>query len=98
METVFKNKTYMNRDVTLDIAKKEFSYLDPKTMAFRAGVKFSENDVEIIVSFLNGEYRVRFASGEVYHECKEVPLDYQILILHYLSSAEGVPLKHQCIS
>ncbi|MDR9757728.1 MAG: DUF3786 domain-containing protein [Thermacetogeniaceae bacterium] len=98
METVFKNKTYMNRDVTLDIAKKEFSYLDPKTMAFRAGVKFSENEVEIIVPFLNEEYRVRFPSGEVYHECKEVPLDYQILILHYLSSAEGVPLKHQWIS
>ena len=39
METVFKNKTYMNWDVTLDIAKKEFSKLDPKTMAFRAGVK-----------------------------------------------------------
>ena len=67
-------------------------------MAFRAGVKFSENEVEIIVPFLNEEYRVRFPSGEVYHECKEVPLDYQILILHYLSSAEGVPLKHQWIS
>jgi len=41
---------------------------------------------------------VRFPSGEVYHESKEVSLDYQILILHYLSSAEGVPLKHQWIS
>ncbi|MGB3913839.1 MAG: hypothetical protein WBK70_10385, partial [Thermacetogeniaceae bacterium] len=70
METVFKNKTYMNWDVTLDIAKKEFSKLDPKTMAFRAGVKYAEKEREIIVPFLNEECRVRFPSGEVYHECK----------------------------
>lgn len=98
METVFKNKTYMNRDVTLVIAKKEFSNLDPKTMAFRAGVKIADNQEEIIVPFLNEVYRVRFPSGEVYHQSKEVPMDYQILILHYLSSAEGVSLKHQWIS
>jgi len=98
MESVFKNKTYMNKDVTLEVARKEFSNLDLKTMAFRAGAKIADNQEEVIVPFLNEEYRVRFPSGEVYHESKEVSLDYQILILHYLSSAEGVPLKHQWIS
>ena len=49
-------------------------------------------------SFFKRRIQGAFSISEVYHECKEVPLDYQILILHYLSSAEGVPLKHQWIS
>jgi len=73
MESVFKNKTYMNKDVTLEVARKEFSNLDLKTMAFRAGAKIADNQEEVIVPFLNEEYRVRFPSGEVYHESKEHP-------------------------
>jgi hypothetical protein len=97
----FKNKTYLNMDVTLGIAQKEFAELaehDPQTIAFRAGVRYLDEESEFIVPFLNEEYRVRFPSGEVYQQGKEVPLEKQILILHYLSSAEGVPLKHQWIS
>lgn len=98
MQMKFKNKTYMNRDVTLEIAQREFASIDPKAIAFRAGVKYIEDEGEIVVPFMKENYRVRFPSGEVYLEGKEVPLDYQILILHYLSSAEGVPLKNQWVS
>ncbi len=97
----FKNKTYLNMDVTLDIAKKEFAKFvecDPKNIAFRAGVKYLDEEDEFLVPFLNEEYRVRFPSGEVYQQNKEVSLDKQILILHYLNNAEGIPLKHQWIS
>jgi len=34
MESVFKNKTYMNKDVTLEVARKEFSNLDLKNHGF----------------------------------------------------------------
>lgn len=97
----FKNKTYLNMDVTLEMAQKEFAELakdDPQHIAFRAGVGYLDEEDEFLVPFLNEEYRVRFPSGEVYQQDKEVSLDKQILILHYLNSAEGVPLKHQWIS
>lgn len=94
----FKNKTYLNRDVTLEMAQKEFAKYEPQNIAFRAGVKYLDQEGEFLVPFLNEEYRVRFPSGEVYQQGKEISLDEQILILHYLNSAEGVPLKHQLIS
>jgi hypothetical protein len=72
----FKNKTYLNMDVTLGIAQKEFAELaehDPQTIAFHAGVRYLDEESEFIVPFLNEEYRVRFPSGEVYQQGKEVP-------------------------
>lgn len=94
----FKNKSFMNWDVTLDLAQKEFAASDPQSLVFRAGVKYVEQDQELTVNLLNEEYRVRYPSGEVYQQGKEIPISNKILILHYLNAAEGVPLKNKWIS
>jgi hypothetical protein len=99
LEHKFKNKTFMNWDVTLELAQKEFQESQPKNIVFRAGVKYLEEKKEIIVPFLNEEIRVRYPSGDIYHvQGKEIPIANKILILHYLNSAEGIPLKHKLIS
>ncbi|AFV11706.1 hypothetical protein Tph_c14980 [Thermacetogenium phaeum DSM 12270] len=95
----FKNKSFMNWDVTLDVAQKQLGEFAPENIAFRAGVKYLEKEKEIVVPFLNKEYRVRYPSGEVYQEQEgEVPVVNKILILHYLNSAEGVAIKNRWIS
>lgn len=95
----FKNKSFMNWDVTLQLAQKKFGEFKPQNIAFRAGVKYLEREKEIIIPFLNGEYRVHYPSGEVYEaQGRELSIASKILILHYLNSAEGVPLKNQWIS
>lgn len=98
----FKNKTYLNRDVTLELTKKDFQKnaadSEPQEIAMKAGVEYLEKESEFLVPCLNKEYRVRFPSGEICCSDEEIQLDKQILILHYLNSAEGVPLKDQLIS
>ncbi len=97
----FKNKAYLNRDVTLETAQQEFAGYEPHNIAFRSGVEYLEEENEFIVPCLNETYRVHFPSGKVYQhgkEDKEIPLDIRILILHYLNSAEGVSLKGELIS
>lgn len=95
----FKNKTFMNWGVTLELAQKELQEYQPENIVFRARVKYLEEEKEIVVPFLNEEIRVRYPSGDVYHlQGKEIPIANKILILHYLNSAEGVPLKNKLIS
>jgi hypothetical protein len=99
----FKNKTYLNRDVTLELAQKDFKKNavdnEPQEIAMRAGVKYLEKESEFLVPCLNKEYHVRFPSGEIYcNDDEEIQFDKQILILHYLNSAEGVTLTDQLIS
>ncbi len=95
----FKNKTYFNLDTTLAIARQMLADRNPHEVCWRASVKYDEGAQEFIVPFLKKNYRVTYPSGEVYHpEEKDVPLDTQILILHYLYHAEGVPLHHKWIS
>jgi hypothetical protein len=95
----FVNKSYMNWDVTLEIARGKLEGREPQLLASRAAVSFNEGDQEFIVSFLNQEHRVKYPSGEVYRpDGEETPIANKILILHYLEHAEGVPLHHKWIS
>lgn len=99
----FKNKTYLNRDVTLELTKQDFQKIAadcrPQEIAERAGVKYLEEESEFLVSCLNKEYHVSFPSGDIYCQGDdEIQLDVGILILHYLNSAEGVPVQDQLIS
>jgi len=89
----------MNWDVTLKLAQKKLGELKPQDIAWRARVKYDETQKEFFVMFLNEEYHVKYPSGDVYRpQGEDVPIASKILILHYLSSAEGVPLHHKWIS
>lgn len=106
----FTNKSYMNWDVTLDIARRRLGETEPQNAASRAAVGYDAAGREFTVPFLNREHRVRYPSGEVYLPVpdgdtaqsagaqSEAPIANKILILHYLACAEGVPLHHRWIS
>jgi len=95
-----QNKGYMNWETTLELAQKVFAEeKKPNELAFRANVKYNETEKEFIVPFLTQEHRVKYSSGEVYKPGgADVPIVNKILILHYLNSSKGTPLKNKWIS
>ncbi|MGD0621742.1 MAG: DUF3786 domain-containing protein [Thermacetogeniaceae bacterium] len=95
----FANQSYMNWDVTLEIARGKLGDSEPLDIAQRAAVRYDAAAGEFVIPYLNQEHRVRYPSGEVYlPRGGEVPIVNKILILHYLEHAEGVPLHHKWIS
>ncbi len=95
----FVNQSYMNWDVTLEIAQGKLGANEPQDIAQRAGVRYDAAVREFAVPFLNQEHRVRYPSGEVYlAQGGTAQIANKILILHYLEQAEGVPLHHKWIS
>jgi len=70
-------------------------------MAGLSGTEYDQPNQTIKVAFMGQEYLVKHPEGTVYlagKETKEVPLQNQILILHYLVTASGEPVKGQYIS
>jgi hypothetical protein len=95
----FANQSYMNWDVTLEIARGKLGDREPQNIARAAAVRYDDEAGEFIVPYLNQEHRVRYPSGEVYlPQGGEASIVNKILILHYLEHAEGVPLHHKWIS
>jgi hypothetical protein len=89
----------MNWEVSLKTAKSNLGAKRPQDIAQRAAVRYDAAAGEFVVPFLNQEHRVRYPSGDVYLPWGEdVQITNQILILHYLEHAEGVPLHHKWIS
>jgi len=95
----FANQSYMNWDVTLEIARGRLGDSEPQNIARAAAVRYDAAAGEFVVPYLNQEHLVRYPSGEVYlPQGEEAPIVNKILILHYLEQAEGVPLHHKWIS
>ena len=95
----FTNQSYMNWDVTLEIAQGKLGDSEPQNIARAAAVRYDAAAGEFIVPYLNQEHRVRYPSGEVYlPQGGDAPIVNKILILHYLEHAEGAPLHHKWIS
>lgn len=93
------NKGYMNLEATLELAQEVFSKKKPLEVAHRLGVEYDEVKGEFILPFLNEEYRIKYPYGDVYRPGgRDVPLVNKILILHYLNSSKGVPLRNRWIS
>lgn len=96
---VSQNKGYMNWEATLELAQKVFSEKKPYELACHVNVKYIESESEFILTFLNQEYRIKHPSGEVYRSGGEdVPIVNKILILHYLNSSKGIPVRNKWIS
>jgi hypothetical protein len=95
----FANQSFMNWDVTLEIAQSKLGDSDPQSIARAAAVRYDAATREFNVPYLNQEHRVRYPSGEVYlPQGGEAPIVNKILILHYLEHAEEAPLRHKWIS
>ncbi|MHB8171032.1 MAG: DUF3786 domain-containing protein [Thermincolia bacterium] len=90
-----------NLDKTLAVAQEKFSAKDPEVMAGLSGTSYSQKSQRIMVSFLGEDYLVKHPEGTVYlasDEEKDISLQNQILILHYLVTATGQPIQNQYIS
>jgi len=87
-------------DVTLDVARSRFRKESPQEMAENAGAFFDAGTGLLRVWHLGQEYLVSYPDGEVRCEAgpRDVPIVTQIVILHYLETAQGAPLRNQLIS
>lgn len=94
------NKSYMNLDVTYDYAVKKLSMKEPAEVARNSGVPFDEQAKTFIVAYLGDEYTVSYPDGAVSLREKtgDVNISIKILILHYLTTANGAPLQNKWIS
>jgi hypothetical protein len=94
------SKSYLNLDVTYQYAIDKIAAKDPVVMAQNAGVPFDPEIQKFTVKYLNEDYLVTYPGGvvEPAGNNKEVPIAVKILILHYLATANGVPLQNKWIS
>lgn len=94
------SKSYLNLDHTYQVAINKIAGKDPLAMAANAGVAFDPETQKFTVPYLNEDYLVTYPDGQVEpaEKHKEVPISVKILILHYLTTANGAPLQNKWIS
>lgn len=94
------SKSYLNLDLTYQVAISKIAGKDPVAMAENAGVAFDSETQKFTVPYLNEDYLVTYPEGavELAGKNKEVPIAVKILILHYLATANGAPLQNKWIS
>jgi hypothetical protein len=100
MKNEIKKEKYRK---ALDKAVSAFKRLDPQPAADRAAVRFSSKGPEtgvFHVSFFGAQYLIHWPAGQVLRadDRAEADVATRILLLHYLLTAEGVPLASQWIA
>ncbi len=82
----------------LERARQELSHLDPQQAAVRAAVPYEEGAFQ--VSFLGAAYRVQWPEGAVQRVEPQGEADVStcLLLLHYLLTADGMPLANRWIA
>ncbi len=82
-----------------DLARQKLAGIDLQEVCRRSGAKAMDQD-HLALRFLNRPYRVTLSTGNIslQDEEEEVPLKEGILILHYLTRAEGIPFTDQLIT
>ena len=94
-----EKRSYFNLDVTFAEAVKQLKNCDPEEAAASAAVEFNRHKCIFAVPFINNVYHVEYPSGRVTLESGEHASTYlAIILLHYLATAEGTPLKGQWVS
>ncbi len=92
-------KSFFNLDVTLEQAVEAFSKKDPAIISSDAGVGYNKNDNELIVPFINKSYKISSPNGQIKDmEGNSVSSYLSIIILHYLTTADGTSLTGRWIS
>ncbi len=86
-------------ELTLRLASQKLSAMKMEEICRHSGASYI-NEQSLLISYLNEPYQVLVPTGEVFRANKEenVPLKDQILILHYLTQAKGVPLSNKLIT
>ncbi|MHB9095788.1 MAG: DUF3786 domain-containing protein [Eubacteriales bacterium] len=94
------SKSYMNLDVTYKFAVEKLVKKDPQEMARNADVTYNHEAGLFTVTYLGDRYSVSYPDGivESLDKKEEVPVTAKILVLHYLTSANGAPLQNKWIS
>lgn len=91
---------YRNLDIAFKLALDNLRIKDPNIVSQNAYVFFDITNRWFRVPFLGSTYIVELISGKIYMEnsSDEVSPADQLLILHYLGTANGSPLKNSFIS
>lgn len=90
---------FINLNPAVEKAREDFKDGNPEQMAARARVAYDEQKKLFRVPFLGREYRVSYPDGVVEGpQGPGTPLEIQILILHYLTGASGIPVNGRLIS
>lgn len=94
-----KQKSYFNLEETLRQAVEQFSSLDAAEVAGKAGAHYNGDDKSITLDFLGESYTISHPNGKVTNsKGEDASLYIAIIILHYLVTAEGTPLKGRWIA
>lgn len=89
----------MNLELALAVARERLAAGDPFLLSARARVPYDEARRSLVVDFLGTRHTVTFPGGEVRDTSAEaVPLVRQVLILHYLTGASGLPVQNRWIA
>lgn len=86
---------WMNLKPALAQARLDFAARDARSMADHAAVPYRAEEGKFSVPFLGGLYAIAYPEGEISGPAgEEVPLEIQVVLLHYLSQAgPAVPEK-----
>ncbi len=94
------SKNYLNLETTYRFAVKKLAVKEPEEMACNSGAKYDREKKMFTLTYLGRDYHVSYPDGSVKPAdgTEELPLTEMILILHYLSSANGAPQQKTWIS
>ncbi len=94
-----KKRSFFNLEETLKQAVKTFSVLDPAEVATCAEVELGKDEKTLKVPFIGQSFFVSHPDGKVKTtEGEEASIYLAIIILHYLSTADGKPLTGRWIA
>ena len=85
----------------LKVARRELAASDPKMVALKSAVEYKEEGAEqggLLIDFWRERYRVSYPQGSVEGETDAPSMPLQLLILHYLLTADGTPLAYNWVS
>jgi hypothetical protein len=94
-----KKRSYFNLDVTYNRAVEQLASMEPLLIERNANTSFDPEESTFLLPFLNREYRVQYPQGKICHtDGSEASHYLSILMLHYLTIANGNPLAGEWIS
>lgn len=86
-------------ELAIHLATKKLSSMKAEEICRNSGASRIDDD-RILIHYLNRSYQVVISTGEISLKDKEenVPIKDQILILHYLTQANGTPFTNKVIT
>ncbi|MCL6638168.1 MAG: DUF3786 domain-containing protein [Firmicutes bacterium] len=88
----------INLNPALEKAREDLSRGNPEQMAARARVDYDPGSASFTVPFMGARYTVTYPNGQVAGPGKNVDPAVQVLLLHYLTGASGIPPNGKLIS